>query len=107
MPEPVISIACDVPGHDGEAVQFKRKGWKFKHHRMWQEALTGAGKSDAELAEFVSERIQGWNLTDEDGKFVAFQPGRGALDELPPALAVWVVEAFRDAYIQAGVPDPN
>jgi hypothetical protein len=97
-----IQIVCPVKGHEGESVTFKGAGWKYKHLRLWEEANKGA-----RLAEVISERIVGWDLCGEDEKPVAFKAGEDALDDLPPAVASWVVSSFREAYRRAGSADPN
>jgi len=112
---PVIRKDCPLEGHEGEYVLFKRKGWKFKHLRLWETL-----PSTEEVVELVIERIHDWHLTDEDGNIVPFQPTRKvgeeeekaepnveALDDLPPDVAAWVVTAFRMAYQEAGLPSPN
>lgn len=97
---------CDVKGHEGEQVVFKSGGWKFKHLRLWQAALVENQMTVGELAELVSERIESWTIK-ADGEAVPFQPGPAAFDELEPAVAQWLVYRFRQAYEQAGQPDPN
>lgn len=102
-----IEIKCDVQGHEGEAVQFKREGWKFKHLRVWQEALLKSTITVGELAEFVSERIAGWTLKDDDGRAVTFKPGLEAFDELPPLVSQFVVSSLKQAYYESQALDPN
>ena len=102
MVEQVV-VTIERPGSKAEAVDFKGEGWKYKHLRVWEDAM-GAGATAA----VVSERIQAWHLLDEDGKEIPFKPGKGALDELPPETARWLVGlAFLEAYRRAGTPDPN
>lgn len=116
-----IEIKCDVEGHEGEAVQFKREGWKFKHLRVWQNALVKSSITVGELAGFVSERIAGWTLKADDGKPVefkpikeilddkgkpAFEPNDEAFDELPPLVSQFVVSALKQAYYESQTPDP-
>jgi len=116
----VIRIECSLPGHeggankganfvgDGEHVDFKGKGWKYRHLRLWESSL-----SADELVELIAERILGWKLTDEDGAGIPFrpdpeQPLKEAFDDLPGPLARWLVSmAYLDAYRQAGLPGPN
>lgn len=93
-----IRIACTAPGFESASVVFKGEGWKYKHMRLWEEAR-GASK----LAEVISERIQSWSMPDG----TPFQAGPKALDDLDPALASWLVTAYREAYNRAGMPDPN
>src|SRR3989304_8698826 len=121
----VIRIECSLPGHeggankganfvgDGEHVDFKGKGWKYRHLRLWESSL-GAD----ELVELIAERILGWKLTDEDGARIPFRPDfdqpdlepailqpplKEAFDDLPGPLARWLVSmAYLDAYRQAG-----
>ena len=120
----VIRIECSLPGHEGgankvgEHVDFKGKGWKYRHLRLWESSL-GAD----ELVELIAERILGWKLTDEDGARIPFRPDfdqpdlepailqpplKEAFDDLPGPLARWLVSmAYLDAYRQAGLPGPN
>lgn len=92
-----------VPGSADESVDFKAEGWKYKHLRLWEDAV-GAG----ETAAVISERIQAWRLLDENGKEIPFKPGNKALDELPPETARWLVgKAYLQAYHRSGIPDPN
>lgn len=101
MAETVV-MTIVIPGSADESVDFKAEGWKYKHLRLWEDAL-GAGQT----AEVVSERIQGWRLLD-DGKEIPFKPGKAALDELPPETARWLVgTAYLQAYRRAGAPVPN
>ncbi len=102
-----IEIKCDVAGHEGEMVRFKPAGWKFKHLRIWQQALLESSLTVAELADLVSERLAGWTLKDEEGAPVEFRPGREAFDELPPPVATFVVSSLKQAYYLSQAPDPN
>lgn len=102
-----IEIACEVAGHEGEQVVFKRAGWKFRHLREWQEALLNNTMSVGELAAYISERIESWTLTGDDGKPAPFHPGPQALDDLPAALATFCLYAFRRAYYASQEADPN
>lgn len=97
-------IRVEAPGDRDEYIDFKGSGWKFKHRRLWEDAQ-GSG----ELAEVISERIEGWHLLDEDGKDeIPFEPGWNALDEVPSDTVRWLVGvAFLKAYTQSGKPDPN
>lgn len=98
--EGTIRIECPVAGHEGEAALFKRAGWRFKHLRMWEEA--GTARLTVEV---VGERLAGWDLR-EDGQAIPFRPGPSLLDELPPAVATWLIgTAFTAAYRQAGRAD--
>jgi hypothetical protein len=107
MGEKGIGIPCVVEGHEGEQVIFKRAGWKYKHLRIWEQAVKENALKVVELAEFIGERIESWTLTDEDGQAVKFLPGPEVLDELPNRVSTWVIAAFRDAYWRSQVADPN
>ncbi len=102
-----IEIQCDLAGHEGEAVRYKRQGWKFKHLRIWQDALLQSAMTVGELAEFISERIAGWTLKDDEGQAVEFQTGQKAFDGLPPLVSQFVVSSLKQAYYESQVPDPN
>ncbi len=102
-----IEIKCDVQGHEGESVRYKRQGWKFKHLRIWQDALLKSLMTVGELAEFISERIAGWTLKDDEGQAVVFAPGPKAFDNLPPLVSQFVVSSLKQAYYESQVPDPN
>jgi hypothetical protein len=119
-----IQIVCPVKGHEGESVTYKGAGWKYKHLRLWEEAVSGAN-----LAIVVTERIEHWDLKDESGAEIKFEPlknvknkspkkdedsatmvlvpNESALDDLPPAMASWLVTSYREAYRRAGAADPN
>jgi|SRR3989304_2607049 len=107
-----IRIECILPGREGQHVLFRSSGWKFRHLRAWEEAQ-GAG----ELAKVVSERIESWHILDENGEAIPFRPfisrndvevaNPGVFDELPPEIASWLVTVYRQAYGEAGRPNPN
>lgn len=123
-----IRIECSISGHEGEWVDFERKGWKYRHLAEWEEA-----PGSRAVSEVVAERIVGWSLKDEEGVPVAFRPAdvekaleaatdeedraelkvalrqarRECLYELEPEIAAFVVGAFRLAYYQAGLPSPK
>ena len=97
-----MRVECDLDGCEGQHVDFKGTGWKFKHLRAWEDA-----PSSSQAVKVVSERIVGWNLT-ASGQPVIFKDGAGAFDELDPAVARWLVSrAFLEAYNRAGQADPN
>lgn len=110
-----VTIQCDVPGHEDEKIEFKKKGWKFKHMRLWQAALITSDLTMSELAELVSERIESWTLTgeitDEEGEVtigvLPFEPGAEAFDEFDQEVTNWIVLSYKTAYLEAGIPDPN
>lgn len=97
-----MQVKCEAAGHEGEAVQFKKTGWKFKHLRLWQEGLQRDALSLSEMVALVTERIERWNLKDESGTVIEFKPGPEALDELDPVVQGWLMgTAYRDAYFLA------
>lgn len=71
-----IRIDCPLPGHEGEFVVYKRRGWKYSHRRKVDHYLTGDDMVNA-----VLERLLNWHLVDEDGNdipFVEFQDPEAA-----------------------------
>jgi hypothetical protein len=118
----------DQEFHEGEYVEFHRKGWRFKDLRLYEEAM-----STSQLAAIVCKRIADWKLT-VAGKPVPFKPkalrkqlleipldspervkldGRlersyaEAMDELDGYLASFIWAAYRTAYSVASALGPN
>ena len=103
--ENTIRIDCDLPGHDGEFIEFRRSGWTFGILREWETA-----QSSTKIAEIVGRMIVSWKLTNADtGKDIPFDKdnSEACLDDLDPMTASWVVGVFRLAYHQAALPDPK
>ena len=105
--EETLTIPCDVPGHEEEKIVYLRKGWRFKDLRLWQSALLKSELTMSELADLISQKIVSWNLTDDEGELIEFEPGIESLDELGQDMSNWAVLSFKEAYTKAGLPDPN
>jgi hypothetical protein len=107
-----IRINCTLPGREGQHAIFKATGWKFKHRRLWENEISVEG-----LALIVAERIESWRLLDEVGEEIPFQPkvmvmgqeqaNPAVFDELHPEVSSWLIMVFRQAYQEAGRPNPN
>jgi hypothetical protein len=96
-----IKITCGIEGYEDCYILFASDGWRYKHLRAWEEA-----KGASNISAIITARIENWHIV-IDGAEIPLIPGEGALDELTPELAAWVVTAYRDAYHQAGMPSPN
>lgn len=102
----VIRIDCPLDDYPGSYVLFKRAGWKFRHLREYESRNASA----SDIAALIASRVDDWFLMDDEGQEIPFEPGKtpeAVMDDLPPLLAAWLVGAFREAYVQAGLPDPN
>ena len=117
---PPIRTILDVtvPGHDGgdEYIDWKSKGWKYKHLLLYQEA-----RESRVIAEAIVERIQNWQLRDEEGNWVPFEPwekdneGKPILNkysadtlyEFEPNVIGFITISFMTAYNSAGMPIPE
>lgn len=117
---PPIRTVLDVtvPGHDAgdEHIDWKRKGWKYKHLLAWEEA-----RATRDIAMVMIERIQDWAIRDEEGNWVPFEPfekdkeGKAILNkysvdallELEPNVVSYITICFRQAYNSAGTPIPE
>jgi hypothetical protein len=100
-----IKIECPIEGHEEDFILFIGSGWKFKHLRKWE-----ATARVEDLTEVILERIVDWRITDpETGELVPFDRERGVevMDDLDPAQAAWATTAYRMAYSEAGLPNPN
>jgi hypothetical protein len=118
-----IRIDCNLPGREGPYAVFKADGWKFKHLRTWENETSVEG-----LAMIVAERIQRWHILSDYGAEIPFlpdiaingrmlsgsadaepdlRPNPAVFDELAPEMNAWLIMAFRQAYREAGRPNPN
>ena len=107
-----IRIDCPLEGHEQEYVLYKRQGWRFRHYRMWEQTRD----TDSLIPQLV-ERLQDWDLRDDDGEPIAYTPYRATkdsteinpevMDGLTPSLAAWLVRTFRQAYARSTLPNPK
>lgn len=103
-----LKIDCILPGYETCFLEYKAKGWKFKHLRMYEAPLSAQG-----VIELIVERLVGWRLV-ESGLTIPFNPyldngkvNPELFDNVSPMLMSWITLSFRDAYIRSSTISPS